>query len=163
MPQQVSEVISKAKAIGIVAIVCGRKEASAANAIGDSIARSGRAFGRLTLVQRSHGLPCLRSGPAGAGGFATKPHPSFHARGAYAPYAQQVARANAWSRHAACYRKENRNGDAAPVSSCRTRRAGSTRGSSLTFGKMDSDYRGAAVARPRAIHPFEDNVSGIPR
>jgi len=82
MPQQVSEVISKAKAIGIVAIVHGRKEASAAIAVGDSIARSGRAFGRLTLVQRSHGLPCLRSGPAGAGGFATKPHPSFHARGA---------------------------------------------------------------------------------
>ena len=53
-----------------------------------------------------------------------------------APYAQQVARANAWSRHAACYRREKRNGDADPVSSCRTRRAGSTRGSSLTLGKI---------------------------
>ena len=82
MPQHVSEVISKAKAIGIVAMVRGRKEASAVMAIGESIARSGRAFGRLTLVQRSHGLPCLRSGPAGAGGFATKLHPSFHSRGA---------------------------------------------------------------------------------
>jgi len=82
MPQQVSDVISKSKAIGIFAVVRGRKEASAAVAVGDSIARSGRPFGRLTLVQRSHELPCLRSGPAGAGGFATKPHPSFHSRGA---------------------------------------------------------------------------------
>ncbi len=50
--------------------------------------------------------------------------------------AEQVARANAWSRHAACYRKENRNGDADRDSSCGTRRAGSTRGSSLTLGKV---------------------------
>jgi len=82
MPQQVSEVISKAKAIGIVAIVCGRKEASAASAIGDSIARSGRPFEHLALVQRSHGLRCLSGRPADAGGFATRPRPFFHARGA---------------------------------------------------------------------------------
>jgi len=82
MPQEVSQVISKAKAIGIVAIVRSRKEASAAVAVGDSIARSGRPFERLALVQRSHGLRSLSSRPAGAGGFATKPHPSFHARGA---------------------------------------------------------------------------------
>jgi len=82
MPQQVSEMISKAKAIGIVAIVRGRKEASAAIAVGDSIARSGSAFEHLALVQRSRGLRCLSSRPAGGGGFATRPRPFFHARGA---------------------------------------------------------------------------------
>ncbi len=82
MPQQVSKLISKAKAIGSDAIVRGRKEASAVMAVGESIARSGSAFERLALVQRSHGLRCLSSRPAGAGGFATKPRSSFHARGA---------------------------------------------------------------------------------
>ncbi len=53
--------------------------------------------------------------------------------------AEQVARANAWSRHAACYRRENRNGDADRDSSYRTRRAGSTRGSSLTLGERSRD------------------------
>jgi len=82
MPQEVSEVISKAKTIGIVAIVRGQKEASPVIAVGDSIARSGRPFERLALVQRSHGLRCLSSRLAGAGGFATKPRSSFHALGA---------------------------------------------------------------------------------
>jgi len=82
MPQQVSEVLSKAKAIGIVAIVRGRKEASAAIAVGDSIARSGTPFEHLALVQRSHGLRCLSGRPADAGGFATRPRPFFLARGA---------------------------------------------------------------------------------
>jgi len=80
MPQHVSDVISKAKAIGIVAMVRGRKEASAVIAVGDSIARSGSALQRLVLVQPSHGLRCLSSRPAAAGGFATKPRSSFHAR-----------------------------------------------------------------------------------
>jgi len=111
MPQQVSEVILKAKAIGIVAIVRGRKEASAAIAVGDSIARSGRPFEHLALVQCSHGLRCLSGRPADAVGFATRPRPFLHARGATL-HTPNKARANAWSRHAACYRKENRNGAA---------------------------------------------------
>ena len=82
MPQHVSEVISEAKAIGVVALVRGRKEASAVIAVGDSIARSGGAFERLVLVQPSHGLRCLSSRGAGVGGFATRPRPPFHARGA---------------------------------------------------------------------------------
>jgi len=82
MPQQVSDVISKTRAIGIVAMVRGRKEASAVMAVGESIARSGSAFERLALVQRSHGLRCLSSRPAGAGGFATRPRRFFNARGA---------------------------------------------------------------------------------
>ena len=82
MPQQVSKLISKAKAIGSDAIVRGRKEASAVIAVGDSIARSGRAFGHLALVQRSHGLRCLSSRLAAAGGFATRPQRFFNARGA---------------------------------------------------------------------------------
>ena len=82
MPQQVSEMILKAKAIGIAAIVRGRKKASAVIAVGDLIARSGRAFEHLALVQRSHGLRCLSSRLGGAGGFATRPRRFFNARGA---------------------------------------------------------------------------------
>jgi len=53
------------------------------------------------------------------------------------PYTQQGARANDHGRHAACYRTSNRSETKESKSSCRTRRAGHGRGSSLTFGKME--------------------------
>jgi len=87
---------------------------------------SGAALARVALLEQSS---CRRGRVCDETSFV------FSCAVCHAPYAQQGARANAWSRHAACCRKEKRNGHADPVSSCRTRRAGSTRGSSLTLGK----------------------------